>query len=105
MTSQRSVLIRSTLSQTQRTDVNLTAMEVYKLFTGGWYQYVQISISQEAGTNMYNSISHSELVQVCVVQISLSPGAGTNMYKSVCHKKPVQICINTSLAIVSRYRN
>ena len=92
MTSQRSVLIRSTLSQTQRTDVNLTAMEVYKLFTGGWYQYVQIFMSQEARTNMHNSLSHSELVQVCTLY-------STNLF----HQKLAQICTNLYLTR-SRYK-
>ena len=34
---------------------------------------------------MYKSVSHSKLVPICTVQISLSPEAGTNVYKSLSH--------------------
>ena len=59
---------------------------------------------------MYNSISHSELVQVCTVQISftrnwhkyvqisISQEVGTNVYKSHSHRTPVKICTNLSLS-------
>ena len=59
---------------------------------------------------MYNSLSHSELVQVCTVQISftrnwhkyvqisISQEVGTNVYKSHSHRTPVKICTNLSLS-------
>ena len=60
---------------------------------------------------MYNSLSHSELVQVCTVQISftrnwhkyvqisISQEVGTNVYKSHSHRTPVKICTNLSLSL------
>ena len=63
------------------------------------YKYVQISISQEAATNMYKSLPQSKLVQVCTVQISLSPSARTNMCKSLSHKKLALRCTNLSLTV------
>ena len=45
--------------------------------TGSQYKYVQISLSHEAGTNMYKSLSYNKPVQIC-----------TNL----SHNKPVQIC-------------
>ena len=41
------------------------------------YKYVQISLSHEAGTNIYKSLSYNKPVQIC-----------TNL----SHNKPVQIC-------------
>ena len=64
----------------------------YLSLTGSWYKYAQISISQEARTNMYKSLPHRKLVQVCSEKISHLPEAGTNMYKSLSHRKPVQNC-------------
>ena len=59
-------------------------------FTGSWYKYVQIFISQEAGTNMNNSFSQSELVQICT-NLYLTRN-GTNMYNSISHSELVQVC-------------
>ena len=78
--------------------------------TVSWYKYVQyqslfhrklVHICTNlylAGTNMYKSFSHSELVQVGTEQISLSPEVGTNVYKSLSHRTPVKICTNLSLS-------
>ena len=83
--------------------------------TGSWYKCEQISLSQDAGKDMYKSLSHSKLVQVCTVQISLtghwhknvqisltgswqkylqislSQEAGKDMYKSLSPCKLVQV--------------
>ena len=87
------------------------------------YQYVQISPSQDAGTNMYKSLSYKEPVQNMnstnlsptgswykYVQISLSQdpvplctnlsltGSCYNRYKSLSHKEPAPICTTLSLS-------
>ena len=87
------------------------------------YQYVQISPSQDAGTNMYKSLSYKEPVQNMnstnlsptgswykYVQISLSQdpvplctnlshtGSSYNRYKSLSHKELAPICTTLSLS-------
>ena len=84
--------------------------------TVSWYKYVQyqslfhrklVHICTNlylAGTNMYKSFSHSELVQVGTEQISLSPEVGTNVYKSLSHRMPVKICTNLSLSLSQKLK-
>ena len=67
--------------------------------TGGWYKYVPNSLSQDAGKNMYKSVSHSKLVQICTnLSLTLSWYRYVQQ-QSLSHKKPLQIRINLSLTV------
>ena len=61
------------------------------------YQYVQISPSQEAGTNMYKSLSYKEPVQN-MNSTNLSPTGSWYKYVQISlSQEPVQICTSLYL--------
>ena len=61
------------------------------------YQYVQISPSQDAGTNMYKSLSYKEPVQN-MNSTNLSPTGSWYKYVQISlSQEPVQICTSLYL--------